>query len=128
MWLEMLSAFLQKFMEIVLPVLATALAGLVVAWITKVIGQIKTNLSEEQRWIINAAISSAVLAAEQVGLHDLLIDKKQYALEMASEYLASKKIKIDVVYLAKLIEAAVMDEFNRDRVADRYLLGESEPE
>ena len=129
MWLELLSAFLQKFMEIVLPVLATALAGLVIAWLTKVINEIKSKLSEDAQWIIRQAVNSAVLAAEQVHLNDVLVDKKEYAIRFAQDQLNKSGIKIDLAILANLIEAAVMNEFNRDRVAiSRKPTVDSEPE
>lgn len=129
MWLDLLSSFLQKFMEIVLPVLATALAGLVVAWITKVINDIKSQLSEDTQWILQQAVNAAVLAAEQVHLVDAAIDKKDYALKAATEWLESKGVKVDLKILDTLIEAAVMQEFNIGRAkALRKPSVESEPE
>ena len=116
MWLDFLSAFLQKFLEVVLPVLATALAGLLIAWITKVINDIKAKLTDDQIFVVNEVVRSAVLAAEQVHLKDAAIDKKDYALNIAESWLSSKGIKLDLAYLDAKIEAAVMDEFNLSRV------------
>ena len=118
MFLEFLVAFAQKFLEIVLPVLATALAGLVVAWMTKVINDIKAKLSTEAQWAIEQAVNSAVLAAEQVHLVDLAIDKKDFALNAATEWLEAKGIKFDLAQLDTLIEAAVLTEFNRERAQE----------
>lgn len=114
--MEYLSVFLQKFLEIVLPVLATALAGLVVAWITKIVNQVKSKLSQEAQWYIEQAVTSAVLAAEQLNLSGKIEDKKDYALQVAEQWLAEKKIKIDLAKLSDLIEAEVMSQFNRDKV------------
>lgn len=127
MLLDFGSAFLQKFLEIVLPVLVSALAGLAIAWITKVVNQIKSSISSDAQWYISQAVESAVLAAEQVGLDDFLMDKKQYALNVAQKQLDAKGIKIDLGILSDLIEAAVMSEFNRGR-EPVFELGESEPE
>ena len=115
MWLDFLSAFLQKFLEVVLPVLATALAGLAIAWITKLINDIKARLTEDQEWIINQAIEAAVLAAEQIDLKGVVIDKKDYALQVAMQWLSLKGIKINLNILDARIEAAVFDQFNRDK-------------
>lgn len=128
---QFISVFLQKFLEIVLPVLATALAGLVIAWITKVIGDVKSKLTEDQEWIINQAIKSAVLAAEQANIAGAVKEKKEYALNIAEQWLASKGITIDLNILDARIEAAVYDEFNRDKEASKpvgFTLPESEPE
>lgn len=114
--MEYLSVFLQKFLEIVLPVLATALAGLVVAWITKIVNQVKSKLSQDAQWYIEQAVTSAVLAAEQLNLAGKIEDKKDYALQVAEQWLAEKKIKIDLAKLSDLIEAEVMSQFNRDKV------------
>lgn len=115
MWLEFISAFLQKFLEVVLPVLATALAGLAIAWITKLINDVKARLTEDQEWIINQAIDAAVLAAEQIDLKGTVINKKDYALQVAMQWLSLKGIKINLNILDARIEAAVFDQFNRDK-------------
>lgn len=128
MWLDFASVFLQRFMEIVLPVLATALAGLLVAWITKVLNDAKASLTENQEWIIRQAIESAVLAAEQVKLTDTMIEKKEYALGIANSWLESKGIRLDLSILDARIEAAVYDEFNRTKVAKKLVNPPTEPE
>ena len=115
MWLEFISAFLQKFLEVVLPVLATALAGLAIAWITKLINDVKARLTEDQEWIINQAIQAAVLAAEQTGLRESAVEKKQYAIQVATQWLAMKGIHLDLNVLDARIEAAVYDQFNREK-------------
>lgn len=128
---QFISVFLQKFLEIVLPVLATALAGLVIAWITKVISDVKSKLTEDQEWIIRQAINSAVLAAEQANIAGAVKEKKEYALNIAEQWLAAKGITIDLNILDARIEAAVFDEFNRDKTTDKptgFTLPESEPE
>lgn len=112
MFLDLLSAFLQKFLEVVLPVLATALAGLAVAWIAKIVNDTKSRLSSDAEWVINQAVDAAIMAAEQMHLVDAVIDKKDYALTAATNWLESKGIKVDLNILDTLIEAAVMNNFN----------------
>ena len=113
-FLGLLSVFGQKFLEVVLPVLFTAITGLVVAWITKVVNDIKLRLNDNAEWVIQQAVNAAILAAEQQNLVGNVQDKKHYALDVATEWLAQKGIKIDLSRLDVLIEAAVMQEFNMD--------------
>lgn len=115
MWLDYVSVFFQKFLEIVLPVLATLLAGLVIAWVTKVVNDIKSKLTAEQKFYIETAVKTAVMAAEQVKLVDQLIDKKKYALDVATDWLNKLGIKVDLKVLDSLIEAAVFTELNREK-------------
>ena len=132
MWLDLLSGFLQAFLSAVLPVLASALAGLAIAWLVKVIGEIKSKLTDDQEWIIKQAIDSAVLAAEQVHLKDTAIAKKGYALQIAEKWLSDKGIHVDLAILDARIEAAVMAQFNLDKTATLpavgFTLPASEPE
>jgi len=119
MWLDFLSSFGQKFLEAVLPVLFTALTGLVIAWITKVVNEIKAKINDDAEWAINQAVNAAIYAAEQQNLVGNIQDKKSFALDIATEWLAQKGIKIDLAKLDVLIEAAVMQEFNRDRTISK---------
>ena len=115
MFNDFLSVFLQKFLEIVIPVLASLLVGYIAVGIRKLVAEIKAKLSEQQLALATEIVHEAVLAAEQVGLGDALIDKKDYALDLAEKWLASHGIKLDLKILDGLIESAVMDEFNRGK-------------
>lgn len=108
--------FLQAFLNVVLPSLAAVAAGFVIAWVKAKIKVATAELSESTLAIIQDAVHSAVLAAEQMNLVDKLDSKKDYALEQAANWLSAKGIQFDLGELSDLIEAAVMDEFNRDRV------------
>lgn len=110
--------FLQLFLNAVIPPLIVILAGFLVALAKKLIGKLTASMNLDVLAIMQEAARSAVLAAEQVNLVQLAIDKKEYALQQASEYLASKNIKFDLGELSDLIEAAVMDEFNRPRAEE----------
>jgi len=114
-FLSLLSSFGQKFLEAVLPVLFAALTGLVIAWITKVVNEIKAKLNDDAEWVIQQAITAAVYAAEQEGLVGNIQDKKAFALDVATEWLANKGIKIDLARLDVLIEAEVMQVFNMNK-------------
>jgi hypothetical protein len=115
-------SFLQLFLGYALPPLAAAIAALVVAWLTQKIKEVTASLNERAHWAIQQVVNSAVLAAEQVHLVDILIDKKEYAIEKAMEWLEDKGIKFDLATLDTMIEAAVMAQFNKDRSAQREVV------
>ena len=117
MFEDFVSKFAQEFLSIVLPVLASLLAGLVIAWIKKVIEQVKAKMDERFIWLLDEAVRIAVLSAEQVNLAGFVEDKKDYAIGVAEKWLAERGYKIDLAVLSDRIEAAVMEEFNKGRVA-----------
>jgi len=110
--------FLQLFFNAVIPPLAVALAVFLVAIVKKLLAKWTASMNLDVLVIMQEMARSAVLAAEQVNLVELAIDKKEYALNLAAEWLTEKKIKFDLGQLADLIEAAVMDEFNRGRAEE----------
>lgn len=109
-------SFLSAFLNIVLPTLAALLAGYVIAWLKK-------KFDFENLQIVKDIVKAAVLAAEQENLAGRIKEKKEYALTMAENWLSTKGIKFDLTTLDGLIEAAVMDEFNRYRESNERLLG-----
>lgn len=114
-WKEFVSVFAQEFLSIVLPVLASLLAGLVIAWISKVINEIKAKMDDRFVWVFDEAVRVAVLAAEQAELAGYIANKKAYAIDIAQRYLEARGFKIDLALLSDRIEAAVMEEFNRTK-------------
>jgi len=117
MFEDFVSKFAQEFLSIVLPVLASLLAGLVIAWIKKVIEQVKAKMDERFIWMLDEAVRVAVLAAEQVNLSGFIEDKKDYAIGVAEKWLAERGYKINLAVPSDRIEAAVMEEFNKGKVA-----------
>mgnify|MGYP000947976218 CR=1 FL=1 len=114
-WKEFVSVFAQEFLSIVLPVLASLLAGLVIAWISKVVNEIKGKMDDRFIWVFDEAVRVAVLAAEQAELAGFIANKKAYAIDIAQRYLESRGFKIDLALLSDRIEAAVMEQFNRSK-------------
>jgi hypothetical protein len=112
-WKEFVSVFAQEFLSIVLPVLASLLAGLVIAWISKVVNEIKGKMDDRFIWVFDEAVRVAVLAAEQAELAGYIANKKAYAIDIAQRYLESRGFKIDLALLSDRIEAAVMEQFNK---------------
>ncbi len=114
-FVQFLWTFLQKILEYVLPILATQVAILLVAWIMKEFNAIKAKLNAEQQIMLDTAVSIAVKAAEQLKLKDAAIDKKNEALKIAQNYLDVHKVKIDLATLDAAIEAAVFANFNANK-------------
>ena len=104
------SGILQQVLSITLPPLAVALVALVIAWIRKV----EKGLSADVMDSINLAVMMAVNAAEQAGAAQLIADKKEYALDLAQQYLAKQGIKLDLSLLDGMIESAVKTQINWD--------------
>lgn len=121
MFEDFVSKFAQEFLSIVLPVLASLLAGLVIAWIKKVVEQVKAKMDERFIWMLDEAVRVAVLSAEQVNLAGFIEDKKDYAIGVAEKWLAERGYKINLAVLSDRIEAAVMEEFNKGRVAPKLI-------
>ena len=104
------SGILQQVLSITLPPLAVALVALVIAWIRKV----EKGLSADVMDSINLAVMMAVNAAELAGAAQLIADKKEYALDLAQQYLAKQGIKLDLSLLDGMIESAVKTQINWD--------------
>jgi hypothetical protein len=111
---DVLSIFAEQFLSVVLPVLVSALAVLAVAKIKQVVANIKAKLSEEMAWALDEAVIAAVNAAEQANLAGYVADKKEYAIDVAQEWLEFRGFKIDLSVIVARVEAAVWTELNRD--------------
>ena len=101
------SILLQKVLEVILPFLATALTGWALAQMRLAWGKFEAT-KPEIAYYLEAAAQFAVAAAEQMGLAELIDDKKSYALQIAEDWLALKGLKIDLHLLEAAIEAAVL--------------------
>jgi hypothetical protein len=66
----------------------------------------------EHQALINNAVETAVLAAEQSGMKGLIqnvgTEKKRYAIELATQFLAANGVRTDSELLGGLIEAELM--------------------
>ena len=102
------SELLQKILEAILPILATALTGWLVAQARLAWGRFAETKPDIARILAQAA-DFGVGAAEQMGLAGFIDDKKSYALQIAEDWLALKGIKIDLHLLDAAIEKAVGD-------------------
>ena len=102
------SELLQKILEAILPILATALTGWALAQARLAWGKFAETKPDVAHFLAQAA-AFGVGAAEQMGLAELIDDKKSYALQIAEDWLALKGIKVDLHLLDAAIEKAVGD-------------------
>jgi hypothetical protein len=117
-WQEFGTTLLQGTLEYVLPLLATFLTGLVITACKRLWDEIKARAGTQLQMAMQTAASIAVSAAEQLGLNDDLLDKKEEALEIAQTYLNAHGFKnVDLAVLGDLIEAAVYDQINAMKIA-----------
>ncbi len=123
-----ISELLQALILAILPVLAV----FAVRWLMSQEKVLMAQLTVEQQTVIRNVVTLAVLAAEQFGLvakaKGVYFEKKQWALEFAMKRLEKIGLSVDVDYISDVIEAAVLDEFNRfkDDVL-RYIPAMPEP-
>jgi hypothetical protein len=100
-----------KLVEIIILVIIAPFVPLIAA---RVKAWLDVQLSREQQAAIWEAVKLAVLAAEQAGLSG--VDAKRTALRYAEAQLAAQGISVDFERLGVVIEAVVMDEFNRYKI------------
>lgn len=107
---------LGKFVEILLsvsiPILVPAILAVIVTWIKQRQIEIKRRVGAEWWWAIEAAVSTAVSAAEQAGIRDGLekagAQKMRWAIDKAEAIFATRGLEgLDLDVLADLIEAEV---------------------
>ena len=71
----------------------------------------KTTVNQ-QNALLNLA-KQAVLAAEQLGINNVIQDKKEWAFELVDELLKKQGINVTAAQINAAIEATVMEEFNK---------------
>lgn len=109
-----LSSVLQSVLEFILPILFVSLAGFLVA-------KAKETWAKAKDWnpsatgLLEQSVKVAVLAAEQAGAAGLISDKRAYAFSVAEKWLKARGVTVDIDLIYAAIEAAVWDEFNKDK-------------
>lgn len=115
-WNVVLSAVLQSLLEFLLPILAVAIISALMSWARLLWAKAKTWNSSATDLLEQAALV-AVTAAEQAGLADLTKNKREYAFNVAQDWLKARGIKLDTDLIYAAIEAAVWKEFNSPEAA-----------
>jgi hypothetical protein len=110
-WSDVLSKFVETFLVALVPILVPILAAFVLALVRQTWQKFKSTQSESNIYLLTTIAAIAVKAAEQSKLTGLVTDKKNYAVKVATDYLKSHHITIDLSLIEAAIEAAVLEEF-----------------
>jgi aminopeptidase N len=116
-WKEVLSTFSMQFVLSLAPVLASLLTAWVLAKVRAAYADLKAGENAkagEMLYYLEYAARIAVRAAEQAGMAGLIADKRKYAFDVIEKALASRGFVVDIDIIYAAIEAAVMQEFNKD--------------
>lgn len=76
----------------------------------------KSQLSEQAQWQLDAFLRTLVFAAEQLNLTGIVIDKSNWVIERAQEWLFKRNLEIDLNELIARIEAIVAQELNMHKI------------
>jgi len=110
-FVNILQQILMGLLVALVPVLTKFIIEVLVAYKNKLLAEIE-NSKPELRWVLDEAVDIAVRAAEQSNLAGFIEDKKQYAFQIAQQYLDDhgwNEVNIDVLEAA--IEAEVLKQF-----------------
>ena len=108
---DFLSLLAQGLLVVSIPILVAA----AVYWLKQKGDEIKGKLGKDKLAALESIGAVAVRAAEQAGLSKQLAGgsaKKDYALQVAQDYLGSLGIKLDVKMIAGVLESEVLKQFN----------------
>lgn len=111
-----LNAFLSALASLLLVLAIPVLVAALFQWFRHKNDELRSRLTAQQQQWIDAGVSVAVRAAEQMGLSGQVQGggqgKKAFAIKTAQEYLDRLGVKIDVNALTSLIEAEVRQQFS----------------
>lgn len=112
-------ALLQAVIQVLVAVAVPLLTGLVSLWLNQKIQQVKGQMSAEQLAMADSVVRKLVQAAEQYDLGGTAqrtgLEKKAWVTAKVQAWLDESGIKLDALKIADLIEAAVMEELNKDK-------------
>src|SRR5574337_575699 len=111
-----LNTFLSTLAYLLLVLAIPILVAALFQWLRHKNAELRSHLTAQQQQFIDAGVSIAVRAAEQMGLSGQVQGggqgKKAFAIKTAQEYLDRLGVKIDVNALTSLIEAEVRQQFS----------------
>ena len=114
-WGLILQTILMVIINVALPVVLVA----VIKWVRLKIDEVKSKIDTQTLSIVNTLAMQLVLAAEQSGLKDQLLQegaaKKEWVIAQLSQSLAEKGIHMDIQALSNAIEAAVYEAFKQSK-------------
>lgn len=110
--LQFVSALGQAVLMAILPVLA----AVATRWVLEQVKAQAQKLSADQLKTMQWLAEIAVKAAEQAKLGGWVEDKKAYAINMCEAWLKSRGITIELDAIEAAIEAAVYEQFTKDKL------------
>jgi LL-H family phage holin len=110
---SLLQVALETVITIALPIILTQFA----LWINEQIKKTRSQMSNEQLFLVETLVKQFVRAAEQAGLSGQIAaagaEKKAYVLALIRAELEERKISINLEVLDAIIESAVNDAFGK---------------
>ena len=85
-FVDLLQEFLMGLLVLLLPILSAFIVKALNALAQKWLAELEAN-KPELAWYLNEAVDIAVRAAEQASLAGFIEDKKQYAFQIAQQWL-----------------------------------------
>ena len=106
-----ISQFAQTLLALALPILAAYLASTLKGFLVAKIADLKSGSSNDTAYLIDQAVEAGVYAAEQAVKGSGA--KLDFATGLATEYLKSHGITLDLALLRGLVEAEVKKAFGK---------------
>jgi len=100
-------------LQILIQSLAVALAAQASAWFLKKYQGAKISLSQDQQYLLEIVVSSAVRAAEQ--MYSDSSEKRNAAFSIVEKTLKQYGLTMDVDVIYAMIETQVFDSFNKSK-------------
>lgn len=107
--LDVISKALQTILEATLPVLA----GMAALWLRAKYDVMRTQLTSEKRFALDATIRTAIYAAEQLKFTGTIDDKLDFVTALADSRAAELGLSLSTVEIRAMIEAAVKQSFGK---------------
>lgn len=112
---DVLWKFVESFVVALVPILVPLLAAWLLPKAIMAWKGLKSKLDSDDIYLIESIAGVAVKAAEQAKLSGFIQDKKTYAMEFVEDWLKARGVKLDLKLIDSTIEAAVLEEFNREK-------------
>ena len=105
--MALISQLLQSLVLATVPVLG----GMAAKWIAAKVSVERAKLTNEQNYIVDALIRTAIFAAEQLKVSEQIDNKFDYAFSMVDNWLTARGISMDFDEIRARIEAEVKQSF-----------------
>jgi hypothetical protein len=108
-------AAISQALQTLILAIAVPVTGFLARWLLAQGNAAKSQLNDQQLWMLNNFLKTLVYAAEQMSLSGAIDDKLDWVIARANEWLDKYKINIDLDELRARIEAIVAEELNKEK-------------